>query len=101
MEIAPHHMAPNGFLHGGAVVTFADSACGCATFAHLPKEAKSFATIELKCNFIGTALTGNLICTVKCNHFGKNTQVWDASIESKENNKIIALFRCTQMLIYT
>ena len=47
MEIAPHHMAPNGFLHGGAVVTFADSACGCATFAHLPKEAKSFATITL------------------------------------------------------
>ena len=101
MKIKPHHMAPNGFLHGGAVVTLADSACGCATYAHLPGKATSLTTIELKCNYLGTAEAGTLICTASCHHLGRSTQIWDASMMNSINEKLIALFRCTQIIFYS
>ena len=31
---------------------------------------------------------------------GKTTQVWDAVVTHKESGKTIALFRCTQMVLY-
>ena len=99
MKISSSHMAPNGFLHAGSIVTLADFSCGCATIAHLPKRAKSFATIELKCNFLGTAKNGSLICTAKNQHWGKTTQVWDASISKKNSDLIIGLFRCTEIIL--
>src|SRR5262245_59184826 len=46
------HLAPNGYLHAGAVVTLADTACGYACIANLPEGATSFTTIELKSNFM-------------------------------------------------
>jgi 1,4-dihydroxy-2-naphthoyl-CoA hydrolase len=32
-------------------------------------------------------------------HAGRTTQVWDATVSS-ENGKTLALFRCTQLLLY-
>jgi acyl-coenzyme A thioesterase PaaI-like protein len=31
---------------------------------------------------------------------GRNTQVWDAIVTHRETGKTIAMFRCTQMLLY-
>jgi 1,4-dihydroxy-2-naphthoyl-CoA hydrolase len=33
-------------------------------------------------------------------HVGRTTQVWDATVSSRQTGKIIALFRCTQMILY-
>ena len=49
---------------------------------------------------LGTAREGTLTCTAKVEHKGRNTQVWDAVVKSKETGKTIALFRCTQMILY-
>src|SRR5262245_61655287 len=56
-EIAPHHIAANGYLHAGSVVTLADTACGFGCFASLPAGAINFTTIELKSNFLRTTMT--------------------------------------------
>lgn len=48
IELGPHHLAPNGYLHGGTVVSLADTSCGYGTIASLPDGAESFTTIELK-----------------------------------------------------
>ena len=48
-------MAPNGYLHAGTVVGFADSACGYGCILNLPEGATGFTTIELKTNFLRTA----------------------------------------------
>jgi uncharacterized protein (TIGR00369 family) len=93
-------MAPNGFLHAGAVVSLADATAGCGCVAHLPEGATGFTTIELKSNHVATARDGSIECTAKAAHFGKTTQVWDAIVTHKESGKTIALFRCTQMLLY-
>ncbi len=94
-------MAPNGFLHAGSVVTLADTSAGYGCIANLPEGATGFTTIELKSNHLGTACDGTIECTAKAVHLGKTTQVWDAVVTHRESGKIIALFRCTQMVLYT
>ena len=93
-------MAPNGFLHAGSIVTLADTSAGYGCVANLPEGATGFTTIELKSNHLGTAREGTIECTAKAVHLGKTTQVWDAVVTHRESGKTIALFRCTQMVLY-
>jgi uncharacterized protein (TIGR00369 family) len=100
LDIRPPMLAPNGFLHAASVVALADTACGYGCLAHLPEGAESFTTIELKSNFLGTARDGTLACIARPAHLGKNTQVWDATVKRQSDSREIALFRCTQMVLW-
>jgi uncharacterized protein (TIGR00369 family) len=91
-------MAPNGYLHAGSVVTLADTCCGYGCIASLPEGASNFTTVELKSNHLGTARDGVIECTAVAVHMGRTTQVWDATVT--HDGKTIALFRCTQMVLY-
>jgi len=97
--LRPELLAPNGYLHAATVVALADSACGYGCIASLPDGATGFTTIELKTNFLGTALDGTLHCESSRLHGGRTTQVWDATV-TDETGKTLALFRCTQLLLY-
>jgi uncharacterized protein (TIGR00369 family) len=100
LAIAPFLMAPNGYLHAGTVVTLADTAAGYGCVASLPEGADGFTTIELKSNHLGTARDGHIDCLATAVHMGRFTQVWDAIVTHRESGKTIALFRCTQMILY-
>src|SRR5215471_16782952 len=100
LEVRPDLLAPNGYLHAATVIALADTACGYACVAHLPIGAENFTTIELKCNFIGTARDGTLECVATPAHLGRTTQVWDAIVRAKESGRDIAVFRCTQMVLW-
>lgn len=100
VAITPQLLAPNGFLHAGSVVTLADTACGYACIAHLPDGAQNFTTVELKSNHMGTAREGAIVAVATAIHLGRTTQVWDAVVSNKANGKAIAMFRCTQMILY-
>jgi len=99
-KIEKHHHSPNGFLHAGSVVALADTIAGYACVAHLPEGASGFTTIEMKTNFLGTALDGTVQGVAKAIHLGKTTHVWDVTVFHKEKNKKLAIFRCTQMILY-
>ncbi|MBS0362972.1 MAG: PaaI family thioesterase [Proteobacteria bacterium] len=95
------HMAPNGFLHAASVIALVDSACGYACLASLPEGATGFTTIELKANYLGTAKAGETVeCQARLVHGGRMTQVWDAEAVNRATGKTIALFRCTQMVLW-
>jgi len=98
MPVRPEVLAPHGFLHAASVVALADSSCGYGTMFDLPEDAKSFTTIELKTNFLGTARSGTVKCEATRVHNGRSTQVWDAVVKD-ETGKAIALFRCTQIIL--
>jgi len=100
MPVRPDLLAPNGYLHAASVVGLADTVSGYGTRANLPDGARGFTTIELKANFLGTALEGVLDCEATLQHGGKTTQVWDASVTDRASGRTIALFRCTQMILY-
>jgi len=99
MQIRPEMLAPNGFLHAASVVALADTGAGMAAFAHLPVGASGFTTVELKINFMATQIEGRLTCKVTAAHTGRTTQIWDAEIFG-ETGKRLALFRCTQMILW-
>ena len=99
-DVGPRHLAPNGYLHAASVVALADSACGFGCRASLPEGATGFTTAELKVNFIGTAREGGVAVTAKLVHGGRTTQVWDATVRNEKTGKTIALFRCTQIILY-
>lgn len=98
MPVTSKHMAPNGYLHAASVITLADTLCGHGTVAHLPSGSRGFTTVELKSNFLGSARGGWIRGTATARHRGRTTQVWDAEV-SDEQGKLIALFRCTQMVL--
>lgn len=100
LSIQPHHLAPNGFLHAAVVITLADTACGYGCFLSLPEGASGFTTAELKTNFLGTTREGGIIGESRLIHGGRTTQVWDATVTRESDGKTIALFRCTQILLY-
>lgn len=100
LPLHPSLMAPNGFLHAASVIALADTSAGYGCVANLPEGAAGFTTVELKSNHLGTATEGTIECVAIAAHLGKKTQVWDAKVTSRESGKTIALFRCTQMVLY-
>jgi|SRR6516225_11537892 uncharacterized protein (TIGR00369 family) len=100
-DVKEHHLVPiTGFLHAATVVALADSACGFGCLRSLPRQASGFTTVELKANFIGTARNGGVACIARLVHGGRTTQVWDAEVRAETSGRTIALFRCTQLVLY-
>jgi uncharacterized protein (TIGR00369 family) len=99
-EIQPYHLAPNGYLHAGAVITLADTAAGYGCIGNLPEGATGFTTIELKTNFTGTLLEGTMLAEAEMIHGGRTTQVWDVEVSDESTGRKFALFRATQMILY-
>ena len=91
--------APNGFLHAGSVVTLADTAAGYARRASAGRRT-GFTTLELKANFLRTTREGVLRCEARAVHLGRSTHVWDATVGVEDNDRPIAVFRCTQLVLY-
>ena len=100
LTIRPELLAPNGYLHAATVIALADTTCGYGTIAHLPDGGQNFTTVELKSNFLSTARDGVITCLATLVHSGRTTQVWDAQVNVEAMRKTIALFRCTQLILY-
>ena len=100
MAVRREVMAPNGYLHAASVVALADTSCGYGCLSNLPEGARGFTTIELKSNFLGTAREGFIACRATPVHLGRTTQVWDAVVTNEASGAKIALFRCTQMVLW-
>jgi uncharacterized protein (TIGR00369 family) len=98
--IQPFHLAPNGYLHAGAVITLADTTAGFGCVGNFPEGASGFTTIEMKSNFLGTLLEGTMSGEATLVHGGRTTQVWDVEVRDESSGKLLALFRCTQLILY-
>jgi len=98
MEVRPDLCTVGDILHGGALMAFADTLGGVATFVNLMNGLRT-TTIESKTNFLGAAPVGTRIigeCTPL--HRGKTTMVWQTLVKS-ENGKLCAIVIQTQMVL--
>lgn len=101
LVLRPDHLAPQGlYLHAATLVAVADTTCGFGTIAHLPEGALGFTTIELKSNFLGTLQSGTILCEAVPEHLGRTTHVWDAVVTDEASGRQLALFRCTEMILW-
>jgi uncharacterized protein (TIGR00369 family) len=98
MEVRPDLCTVGEILHGGALMAFADTLGGIATFVNLARGART-TTIESKTNFLGAMPVGTRVigeCTPL--HRGKTTMVWQTRVKS-ENGKLCAVVIQTQMVL--
>ena len=100
LAVRPDLLAPNGYLHAASVIGLADTACGYGCRLVLPEGATGFTTIELKSNFLSSARAGERVsCRCIPAHLGRQTHVWDAVVSNETTGRVMALFRCTQMVL--
>ncbi|WP_454717110.1 PaaI family thioesterase [Caulobacter segnis] len=93
-------VAHTGYLLAGALLSVADILCAYGVSTVWPDGASGFTTAEVKCNFVGTIREGAALCRAKLLHGGRTTQVWDAEVTSEATGKLMAAFRCTQIILY-
>ena len=94
-------IAGTGFLFAPAVIALADTLAAAATGENLDRDAQeSFTTVELKCNFLGSAREGERVVG-RCVpvHVGRSTHVYDVTVTNETAGRTIALFRNTQMVL--
>ncbi|MEM7099375.1 MAG: PaaI family thioesterase [Pseudomonadota bacterium] len=86
-------------MHGGAIMSFADTLGAIGAFLNLPEGAKATTTIESKTNFLGAAPLGETI-TGECTpvHVGRRTSVWQTKITTADG-KNVALITQSQMVL--
>jgi uncharacterized protein (TIGR00369 family) len=97
--IRPELCTAGGFVHGGALMAFADSVGAIATVLNLPEGAQGTTTIESKTNFVRSAKPGEtVVSSTTPVHIGRRTQVWQTRLET-EDGKLVALITQTQMIL--
>jgi uncharacterized protein (TIGR00369 family) len=101
IPVTPPLIAGTGFLWAPVVIALADTLCAYGAGETRPPDSRSFTTVELKTNFLGTVAAGGAIYgEARPAHLGRTTQVWDAVVSDEASGKPIALFRCTQLILY-
>ena len=93
-------VAHTGYLLAGSLLSIADILCAYGVSTVWNEGSNGFTTVEVKCNFMGTLLEGEVECTAAMLHGGRSTQIWDATLTNSGTGKTLAVFRCTQMLLY-
>ncbi|HSZ51511.1 MAG TPA: PaaI family thioesterase [Caulobacteraceae bacterium] len=99
-EIRQDLVAHTGYLLAGAVLSVADILCAYGVSTAWPEGANGFTTVEVKCNFTGTLREGAAVCVAQLLHGGRTTQIWDATVTDEASGKLMAAFRCTQIILY-
>jgi 1,4-dihydroxy-2-naphthoyl-CoA hydrolase len=85
-------------LHGGAIMSLADTLGACATLLNL-RDGATTTTIESKTNFLAPAPVGTTV-RAECVaiHRGRRTMVWQTRVTS-DAGKLVALVTQTQMVL--
>ncbi len=99
-EVRDELVAHTGYLLAGVVLSIADLLCAYGVSTAWPEGANGFTTAEVKCNFMGTLVKGTGLVTAELLHGGRTTQVWDARFNDATTGKLLAAFRCTQIILY-
>ncbi|MCI0370244.1 MAG: PaaI family thioesterase [candidate division NC10 bacterium] len=88
---------PYGFLHGGAIATFADSLVAAGT-GRLLAPGQTMTTIEFKVNFMAPVKDGTVRGEATVLHQGRRTMVWEVRL-TDAGNRLVALMTTAVMIL--
>jgi 1,4-dihydroxy-2-naphthoyl-CoA hydrolase len=86
-----------GVLHGGALMTLADSLGGICAFLNLPEGATT-STVESKTNFLRAVRAGTAWATTRPLHRGRQTIVLVTEIRD-DDDRLVAFVTQTQAVL--
>lgn len=87
MPWAPERCTTSGVLHGGAIMTLADTLGATCAFLNLPPGA-STSTIESKTNFFRPVRDGHIAAVAKPLHVGRTTIVVQTDVTDADGNRV-------------
>lgn len=87
IKLSIKHFSTNGYIHGGLIVSLADTTAGYGCLAHLPEKGVNMTTLELKSNFVSSAKSGTIVCQATPTHLGKTTQLWDVVVSHQQTGR--------------
>ncbi len=88
---------PNGWLHGGASLAFAESLAGAGSYLLIDRDNYNVYGLQVSGNHISTVDNGDLNGDAQLIHKGKTTHIWEVKI-SDGNDKLISLVRVTNII---
>lgn len=88
---------PWGILHGGAVMTLADTVAGAGAYMNLQRGQET-VTVELKINLIGAVREGTIRAEALPLHRGRTTSIWETRI-SDEAGRLVAVSLSTHLVL--
>jgi 1,4-dihydroxy-2-naphthoyl-CoA hydrolase len=94
---APELCTAGGILHGGVLMTLADSAGAVCAFLNMPEGART-STIESKTNFLGAVRSGTVRARSRPLHIGKATVVVETDVLD-ESGRLVARTMQTQAVL--
>ena len=97
LHILPEHMQPWGIVHGGAVMTLADTVAGAGAYMNL-ETGRETVTVELKINFVGAVRDGTIQAEALPLHRGRTTSIWETRL-TDETGKLIAVSLSTHLVL--
>jgi uncharacterized protein (TIGR00369 family) len=97
LDHTPELCTSNGVLHGGAIMSLADSAAAACAFSNLPEGAVGTSTIEGKTNFVGAVTEGSVVAVARPLHAGSTTIVVETEV--RQGDRLIAKTIQTQAVL--
>jgi uncharacterized protein (TIGR00369 family) len=97
IQLGPQHSNGRGIVHGGAIMSLADTLGAIGTVLNLPPGAAT-TTIESKTNFLTAGRGAELIGESLPLHIGRNTMVWQTTIRDAASRRI-AVVTQTQLVL--
>jgi uncharacterized protein (TIGR00369 family) len=97
LDAEHRHSSPPGTLHGGILCDLADAAMGCANLSRL-EDGESFATVELKINFLKPVWSGRIIAVGALIKAGSTLALLDCRI-TDESGSLVAYATSTCMTL--
>jgi uncharacterized protein (TIGR00369 family) len=95
--IGPRHSNGRDRVHGGAIMSLADTLGAIGTVLNLPRGSFT-TTIESKTNFLAAGRGEELIGEALPLHIGRNTMVWQTTIRDSESRRV-AVVTQTQLVL--
>jgi 1,4-dihydroxy-2-naphthoyl-CoA hydrolase len=86
LEWSPERCTAGGLMHGGALMTLADSCGATCAFMNLPEGAAGTATIESKTNFLHAVRGGAVTATTRPLHAGRTMIVLETEIAREDGS---------------
>jgi len=95
--VGPQHSNGRDRVHGGAIMSLADTLGAIGTVLNLPPGAGT-STIESKTNFLAAGRGPHLIGEAIPLHIGRNTMVWQTTVRDADERRV-AVVTQTQLVL--
>ena len=93
LEVQPHHLNLQGFLHGGVLATLADTAAGLAVRSKL-EAGRRHVTIQLGVQYLSAGSPGTIVARGRTVRVGRQIAHAEAEIHDA-NGRLLATAQAT------